>query len=165
MASLRICNPLKLLALSSEDHKLSFCFWVPAKDLCSARTVSFPICLSSVTWGWSAPAPLRLLPYSIPNLPGLPCSPGLPPKGLPQPWCKSDQSLTSRVQGGGSADPPPWLNKDKKMYHFVIIWTQMASNHYISQKIFFVNKQQVQDFAAPHWLLYQLCQEVISHTL
>ena len=54
--------------------------------------------------------------------------------------------------------------RSEKIYHFVISLSQTASNPYISHKTFSVNKQQVEDFASPCWILHKLHQEAISHT-
>ncbi|KAK4832409.1 hypothetical protein QYF61_022544, partial [Mycteria americana] len=69
------------------------------------------------------------------------------------------------VQGSSSADPPPYFSNNQKLYHFVIVMAKTASNHHITHKSVFVCKQQVQQGNFPSWFTYQLCQEVIFHTL
>ncbi|KAK4824003.1 hypothetical protein QYF61_009128 [Mycteria americana] len=68
------------------------------------------------------------------------------------------------AQGSSSADPPPYFSK-KQQNHFVIAMPKTASNHHITPKSFSVHKQQVQWGTFPSWLMHQLCQEVIFHTL
>ncbi|KAK4825882.1 hypothetical protein QYF61_003156 [Mycteria americana] len=68
------------------------------------------------------------------------------------------------VQGGSSADPPPYFSKNQKLYHFMIAMPKTASNHHITHKAFSVPKQQLQRGTFPCWLTHQLCQEVICPT-
>ncbi|KAK4827844.1 hypothetical protein QYF61_021981, partial [Mycteria americana] len=63
------------------------------------------------------------------------------------------------VQGGSSADPPPYFSKNQKLYHFVIAMPKTASNHDISCQSFPVHKQQLQQGTFPSWLAHQLCLE------
>ncbi|KAK4811169.1 hypothetical protein QYF61_019800 [Mycteria americana] len=63
------------------------------------------------------------------------------------------------VQGGSSANHPPYFSKNRKLCHFMIAVPKTASNHHIAHKSFSVREQEVQRGTFPSWLAHQLCQE------